>query len=161
MIIRCYLPKDRETLKEITAICFEGVAIDHNIEKRYGIIAGMPWQERKKQHIDLDIEANAAGIFVAEENGVVLGYISTRISSDTKIGSIPNLSVLPEYQNQGIGQKLFKAAFDYFNDEGMAYVRIETLDQNKVGQHLYPKLGFQEIARQVHYIMPLVSPDSD
>jgi ribosomal protein S18 acetylase RimI-like enzyme len=29
------------------------------------------------------------------------------------------------------------------------------LASNQVGQHLYPSLGFREVERQVHYIMPL------
>jgi hypothetical protein len=33
--------------------------------------------------------------------------------------------------------------------------RIETLEQNPIGQHLYPSLGFQEFARQIHFIKPL------
>jgi ribosomal protein S18 acetylase RimI-like enzyme len=37
----------------------------------------------------------------------------------------------------------------------MRYVRIETLEQNRRCAALYPKLGFREIARQVHYIRPL------
>ena len=36
--------------------------------------------------------------------------------------------------------------------------KIETLEQNPIGRHLYPSLGFQEIARQIHYAMPLVGP---
>ncbi|MEZ4660478.1 MAG: hypothetical protein R2911_23220 [Caldilineaceae bacterium] len=34
-------------------------------------------------------------------------------------------------------------------------MRIETLAHNPIGQYLYPSCGFEEIARQVHYVMPL------
>ena len=37
----------------------------------------------------------------------------------------------------------------------MLYARIETMANNKVGQHFYPKLGFKEVTRQVHFIKPL------
>ena len=37
----------------------------------------------------------------------------------------------------------------------MALAKIETPEQNARGQALYPKLGFQEVARQIHYVMPL------
>jgi hypothetical protein len=36
--------------------------------------------------------------------------------------------------------------------------KIETLDQNPVGQALYPSLGFKEVARQIHYAMRLDTP---
>jgi hypothetical protein len=36
--------------------------------------------------------------------------------------------------------------------------KIETLEQNARGQALYPRFGFREVARQIHYVMSL---DSD
>ena len=38
---------------------------------------------------------------------------------------------------------------------GMTHGKIETLDQNEVGLHLYPKMGFEEVARQVHFVKKL------
>ena len=37
----------------------------------------------------------------------------------------------------------------------MEVAKIETLDQNPIGQKLYPSLGFREVARQIHYAMRL------
>jgi ribosomal protein S18 acetylase RimI-like enzyme len=155
MNIRPFQEADRASIKAITAICFAGVGIDYNIEQRYGVINRMDWQSRKVRHIDADIAANAAGIFVAEEAGEVIGYITTRIDQTSKIGSIPNLGVLPAHRGAGIGRQLIETATAYAKAEGMAYLRIETLDQNPIGQYLYPSCGFEEIARQIHYIKPL------
>lgn len=155
MEIRPFEEADRETIKAITAICFAGVGIDYNIEQRHGLINGMDWQQRKVRHIDDDIAANAAGIFVAEADGEVIGYITTRVDHASKIGSIPNLGVLPAHRGAGIGRQLIERATAYAKVEGMLYLRIETLDQNPIGQYLYPSAGFVEIARQVHYIKPL------
>ena len=155
MEIRHYRPSDLETLKTITAICFEGVSIDQNIEKLYGLIDGKDWKWRKKRHIDADAEIHAPGILVAEADGQVVGYISTRIDPATKVGGIPNYAVLPAYQKQGIGRKLLEAAVAYLVSEGMRYARIETLAQNEVGTRFYPQFGFQEVARQFHYVMPI------
>ena len=41
----------------------------------------------------------------------------------------------------------------------MTVAKIETLEQNTIGRHLYPSLGFREIARQIHYAMSLI-PDA-
>ena len=46
-MIRPYRPEDLQALKRITAICFEGVSIDRNIEERFGQIGGRDWQFRK------------------------------------------------------------------------------------------------------------------
>ncbi len=159
MKIRRYRPSDLETLKTITAICFDGVCIDQNIEQLYGLIHGKDWRWRKKRHIDADAAINAAGIFVAEEDGQIVGYISTRIDPATKVGGIPNFAVLPAYQQRGIGSRLLEEAVAYLAAEGMRYARIETLAQNDVGAHFYPQFGFQEVARQVHYVMPVAEVD--
>ncbi|MEZ4660479.1 MAG: GNAT family N-acetyltransferase [Caldilineaceae bacterium] len=106
MKIRKYRPTDREPIKAITAICFADVSTDHAIEARYGQVAGKDWRYRKVRHIDDDIAANADGIFIAEEgvegDAQIIGYITTRIDHDTKIGGIPNLGVLPTYRRRGL-----------------------------------------------------------
>ncbi|MEZ4734252.1 MAG: GNAT family N-acetyltransferase [Caldilineaceae bacterium] len=155
MRIRQFREADREAIKTITAICFEGVAIDHAMEERYGLIDGKDWRYRKVRHIDADIAANAEGIFVAEAEGQVIGYITTRIDPDTKVGGIPNLGVLPAYRGQGLGRQLIETATAYAKEQGMLYLRIETLAHNPIGQYLYPSCGFQEVARQIHYVLPL------
>ena len=155
MNIRQYQVQDRDAIKTITAICFEGVGIDYNIEQRYGVINDMDWRSRKVRHIDDDVAANAEGTFVAEEAGTVIGYVTTRIDHDSKIGSIPNLGVLPAYRGAGIGRQLIETAINYAKASGMAYLRIETLEQNPIGQYIYPSCGFEEVARQIHYIRPL------
>jgi ribosomal protein S18 acetylase RimI-like enzyme len=154
-VIRKYQPPDLEPLRQITAICFEKVSIDKNIEDRFGVIAGVDWKARKMSHIDDDVAANPDGIFVAEIDGEIAGYITTRINRWTQIGGIPNLAVLPKFQQRGLGRQLIDTALAYFRDEGMCYAKIETLDQNEIGSVFYPKLGFAEVARQIHYIQPL------
>ncbi|MBI4553570.1 MAG: GNAT family N-acetyltransferase, partial [Candidatus Latescibacteria bacterium] len=120
-MIRPFRESDRQALKDITAICFDGVSIDQNIEKQFGMIAGRTWQWRKVRHIDADADANPSGIFVAEENGNVIGYVTTRLDHDSKIGWIPNMAVLPGYQGRGMGKQLMQTALDYLRVSGMEY----------------------------------------
>ena len=154
-MIRTYRPSDLETLQEITLICFDGVSIDQSIENAFGAFGETDWRQRKARHIDEDAQANPDGIFVYEEDGKPIGYITTRIFRDALIGQIPNISVLPGHQGKGIGKALMKSAFDYFEEQGMKVAKIETLDQNDIGQGFYPSAGFKEVARQIHYAMPL------
>ena len=154
-MIRKYKPSDLQTLREITAICFEKVSIDKNIEDRFGRIGDMGWKERKMSHIDDDAATNSDGIFVSEIDGEIAGYITTRLNRSSGIGGIPNLAVLPKFQRRGIGRQLIEKALAYLEEEGMLYARIETLEQNPVGTSFYPAMGFTEVARQIHYIQPL------
>jgi ribosomal protein S18 acetylase RimI-like enzyme len=155
MTIRKYRTSDFETLREITGICFDGISIDQNIERRYGIIAGRDWRYRKKRHIDADVQAHSEGIFLAEVEGKVVGFISTRVDRDTRFGWIPNFAVLPVWQKKGIGTRLMATAMEYLKGQGMEYVRIEALEQNSIATRIYPKMGFAPVANQIHYVMPV------
>ena len=154
-MIRDYQPSDLQALREITMICFDGTSIDQNIEARFGRIGDTDWQMRKAKHIDADAQANPGGIFVCEADGETVGFITCRTDSETRVGSIPNLCVLPSHQRQGLGKEMLVKALDYLEQEGMILVRIEALDQNTVGPEYYPRIGFQEVARQIHYAMPI------
>ena len=154
-MVRTYRPEDLETLRKITVICFDGISIDQNIETAFGRFADTIWQERKASHIDNDAEGHSEGLFVYEVDKEVIGYITTRIDRHTRVGGIPNMAVLPGHQGKGIGKALMKAALDHLEEQGMVIARIETLDNNDVGIQFYPRTGFVEVARQIHYAMPL------
>lgn len=155
MNLRLYQPSDLDELKRMTIEGFEGIAIDQNVERALGIVGPHDWRWRKARHVDEDIEASPDGIFVAEEEGKVLGYISTRLDHEAGKGRIPNLAVDKAAQGRGIGRKLIEHALDYFRREGMAFAMIETMVNNPVGQHLYPSCGFVEAGRQIHYATKL------
>ena len=155
MKIRLYQGGDLDELKRMTVEGFEGIAIDQNVERALGVVGPHDWRWRKARHVDEDIEANPDGVFVAEEDGKVLGYISTRIDREAGKGRIPNLAVDKAARGRGIGRQLIEHALDYFRREGMAFAMIETMVNNPVGQHLYPSCGFVEAGRQIHYAAKL------
>jgi ribosomal protein S18 acetylase RimI-like enzyme len=155
MHIRPYQPADLDALKRLTVEGFTGVSIDHGIEQAFGIINGHDWRWRKARHIDDDVARDPAGVFVAEENGEVVGYVTTWLDREGSIGNIPNLAVAASHRNRGLGRSLLEHALDHFRQAGMTHAKIETLAQNAVGNHLYPSLGFVEVARQVHFVAKL------
>ena len=155
MHIRRFQPADLPELRRLTVEGFEGLAIDQNVEQHLGVLGGHDWRWRKARHVDEDCEANPMGVFVAEENGTVLGWISTRLDRDSRKGRIPNLAVDKLARGRGIGRQLIEHALAYFRREGMTFAMIETMVNNPVGQHLYPSCGFVEAGRQIHYARKL------
>lgn len=153
--VRLYRPDDLEAIKRLTIDCFAGVTIEENLEAALGILNGHDWRWRKARHLDEDAAANPAGIFVAEAQNQIVGYITTRIDREAGKGRIPNLAVAAELRGQGLGRQLIERALEYFRAEGLVYAVIETMAQNAVGQHLYPACGFVEIARQAHFARTL------
>ncbi len=155
-MIRPFRPHDLQRLKEITTICFDGVSIDRNIEDKFGSIGDQDWRFRKLRHIDADVAGdNARGVFVCEDDGQVVGYITTRLDRDSRIGWIPNMAVDPKYQGRGLGRRMMEHALEFMRAEGMEAAKIETLEQNPVGSRFYPEVGFEEVGRQIHYLMRL------
>src|SRR6266568_5493922 len=153
--LRLYRPDDLEAIKRLTIESFAGVTIEENLEAALGILNGRDWRWRKARHLDEDAAPNAPGIFVAEADNQVVGYITTRIDRAAGKGRIPNLAVAAEFRGLGLGRQLIERALEYFRAEGLVYAVIETMAQNAVGQHVYPACGFLEIARQVHFARKL------
>jgi ribosomal protein S18 acetylase RimI-like enzyme len=163
--IRPYRPADLPRLQEITAATFGPVSIDKNMDDRLGPFGDGGWRGRKLAAIADDCAAQPDGVFVAEDmadsSGRPIGYVTTRLDSAGRLGWIPNLAVDPAYQGRGLGRALLEHAIDFFRRSGMQVAKIETLEQNPVGQALYPSLGFKEVARQIHYAMRLDRGDGE
>jgi len=156
--LRHYHDGDLPRLQDITAETFSEVSIDNNMERAFGSFGPSDWQTRKVAAIAEDCRIQPDGVFVAEdEDGKVVGYVTTRLNPASGIGWIPNLAVDPAHQGRGLGRRLLERAIQFLRESGMAVAKIETLEQNPVGQRLYPGFGFTEVARQIHYAMRLDS----
>ena len=153
--IRGYVEDDLARLQEITTQAFGPVSIDKNMESLFGSFGSGNWSTRKASAIADDCHIHPAGVFVVEDATHIVGYVTTRLNQVTKIGWILNLAVVSEHRSKGLGRALLEHAIAYFRAEYMQIAKIETLEQNPIGQSLYPSLGFVEVARQVHYGMRL------
>jgi ribosomal protein S18 acetylase RimI-like enzyme len=85
----------------------------------------------------------------------VAGFISTWQDREAGIGHIPNIALVSEFRGRGYGRRLIEYALEHFRRSGLTHAKIETLVQNEVGNHLYTSCGFQEVARQVHFVADL------
>jgi ribosomal protein S18 acetylase RimI-like enzyme len=155
VVIRPYRHDDLPALRVLTVTAFDGVTLEQNVEEALGVLNGHDWKWRKARHVDEDVTADPAGVFVAEAGGRVVGYVSTRADRDTGKGRIPNLAVAADARNLGLGRRLIEHALDHFRALGLSYAVIETMAQNPIGNHLYPACGFVEVARQVHFARKL------
>lgn len=153
--IRNYRPDDLPTLKAMTVEAFNGVSIDQGIEREYGLVNGHDWQWRKARHVDEDVARDPHGIFVMEDEGRIVGFISTWCDTAAGIGHIPNLVIAAGRRGQGLGRMLIERALAHFREQGLSHAKIETLVQNDVGNHLYTSCGFREVARQIHFVADL------
>jgi ribosomal protein S18 acetylase RimI-like enzyme len=159
MHIRTYRPDDLDGLRRMTVEAFDGVSIAQNIERRFGLIRGQEWGWHMARQLDADVAAAPQGIFLAVslagDREEILGYVSTSVDPEAGVGHISHLVVTAAARGQGLGRRLIEYALDHFRSQGMALARIETLEQNAIGQLLFPACGFREVARKIYYAREL------
>lgn len=155
MILRPYREADIDEICRITLAVFEPVSIDAAIERNFGRLQGVSWQERKRKDVCANLADNPEGCFVAEEDGEVVGYVTTSVDRESGVGRILNLAVDAGHQGRGLGKRLVSHALDYFESLGLRYSQIETTTTNEVGMRFYPAVGYREVARKIYYFMEL------
>ncbi len=97
----------------------------------------------------------APAVYVAKEDGVMLGLVS--LAATNKAGScwrINHLVVHPQHRGQGIAQKLLQYVFALFGSQGVSHFISEVSCQNSPAMSLLASGGFRRAARLVHYQMP-------
>ena len=110
-----------------------------------------PWYhkqdaERFKRGMKNSIGRDDVKVFVASEDGQVVGYIVASIRETNKTNSVIRvIAVLPEYRNRGVGAALMIRSFSYLR--GNSVKRVSTVTETAEG--FYRKMGFEEDARFV------------
>jgi len=66
-------------------------------------------------------------VFVHEENGAVLGFVSGKILEGERMGEIIGLYVHPDHQGMGIGSGLFGQMAALFQKRGIKSIMVRTL----------------------------------
>ena len=86
------------------------------------------------------IRRNPTTSFVAEDNGKIVGTILA--GHDGRRGLFHHVSVLPEYQKQGIGKMLVDNAMDALEKEGITKVLLVVFKDNDNGNAFWEHIGF-------------------
>lgn len=154
-MIRHHQPQDLEALRRITREVFGPGSIDYHLEKHFGLVRGKDWRDRKVRHIEWDLKAPHGAVFVKELGGEVVGYITVVLDVEGGIGRMVNLAVAEKAQNRGFAHDLIHHALGWMREQGMEVAKIETLEGNVKGEHIFPAMGFTEVIRQIHFFKRL------
>jgi ribosomal protein S18 acetylase RimI-like enzyme len=91
-------------------------------------------------------------IYVAREEGVVLGFISLRNTNKAKTcWRIDNLVVHPEHRGRGIAHELLRYAFAQFGSQGVSHFIAEIAARNDGALSLFASGGFCRTAQVTYY----------
>lgn len=108
-----------------------------------------PWSSKAIE----DAYKTGTTFFVAEKDGVILGYVG--ISAIIDEGYITNVAVFPEYRNKGVASALLRQLFSFAKEKNLSFISLEVRESNSNAISLYNKFGFkQEGKRKNFYTHP-------
>jgi ribosomal protein S18 acetylase RimI-like enzyme len=146
MIIRDYEASDAAALRRCVVVLQESErAIDPLI------LPGEVMADRYCERIHARCRRAAGQIFVAEEDSMVVGFVTVLAREPfTELDDPPghyafitDLVVLEPYRCRGIGRQLLQKAEGYATQAGATELRIGVLANNEPARRLYLDVGFQ------------------
>ena len=160
IIVREYQESDRENLVHCIGLLQDYVAsLDplHRMRKLKDFDAHTYVSRSFEQ-----IEENDGAIYVAEDEGKIIGCIIGVVHLDDPEnierypsinGKILELIVLPEYRGQSVGNELMKKVEQYFTSKNCDVITVECFAPNKDAHRFYEKLNYSD--RLITLIKPL------
>ncbi len=156
MEIRKITPQDKKELKRLIK----------EFESDEGNLSEL--QRKIRAYRDLDEMTNETAekylskpgyiVFVADLNGKLIGYSRGEIKEKKHRvynleGYVGEWFVERDYQNQGIGKKLFDKLIGEFKKAGCTHITLDTHLENKKAIEIYEHMGFTK--RLVTFFKPL------
>ena len=106
-----------------------------------------PW---RYEHFVYDFKDNPyAFIFIAEQNGMMLGYIDFWIMFEE--ATINKIAVLPNLRERSIGSTLLEDGLKRMRIGGVVRVSLEVRVSNQTAIDFYSKRGFRVLLRKSQY----------
>jgi ribosomal-protein-alanine N-acetyltransferase len=105
-----------------------------------------PWS---RNLIELEIENSSAVFLVAEDEDMLLGYVSGQHVVDEFY--VSNLAVREECRGLGIGSMLMGQLIDTAKELACAFITLEVRVSNEKARSLYESLGFRALGERKDY----------
>jgi hypothetical protein len=95
-------------------------------------------------------KANAASL-VEEQEGRIRGYVMVLFHHGTSLARLYSIAVHPDFQGQGVGKILVRAAEDTALAHDCAYMRLEIRRDNPASIRLFTRNGYRQFGRHDDY----------
>ena len=158
-MIRPYKPSDLSAIMEI------GNRAWHEIYKTFRDAYGdelfeliVPNEATEKgTQIKVHCEEHPQWVYICEEDGCIVGFVTFSLNSEKKIGEIGNNAIDPQWGLKGRGQQMYQAVFEYFRKQNMVYAKVHTgLDNAHArARRAYERAGFNHRHEDIDYYMKL------
>lgn len=151
MVIRDFITQDIEPM--IAAqYRFQGYLAEIDDLKRVQCNPG--YGEAYTDDLLKKIKEQCGHIYVAEEEGEMVGFIAGVIETQTELdklshiplkhGRVLDLFVESNYRGSGVGKQLMAKIEHYFRDQQCDAIMIEVFGPNKKAKQFYEQLGYAD-----------------
>jgi len=102
------------------------------------------WRAGQKQAVEAVCAGQDTHIWVAEEDGLPVGFVAVKLHHPGQLGEIYMLAVDPDYQRRGYGSALTDFALAWLKAAGMSVAMVETGGDpgHAPARRTYEKSGF-------------------
>jgi GNAT superfamily N-acetyltransferase len=155
MRIRPYVDSDWQSVLEICLLAF--APIHESFKSLLGSelfrLVYPDWRASHEKYLHLLTEKEKHKLFVAEENGVVAGFIHYELIPDGQSGKIGLNAVHPAHHRKGVATLMYSHVLDIMRTMGMKYAQVSTGgDASHVpAQGAYEKFGFVPLPLVQYY----------
>lgn len=157
-ILRCAEPGDWPRIDAIAIACW--TPIHASFEQMMGPAMyaaitnrGDLWRERKAQQIRDHFARTPECVWVVEEQGQVVGFVTFRLDRERLVGELGNNGVPPEHAGHGWGTFMYRHVLRHFREVGLKYALVGTgLDVgHAAARRAYEAVGFDHAVPKVEY----------
>lgn len=142
MLIREIQKKDNPQVANVIRTVF----IEDDFPK-----TGTAFEDKQLDFMFESYDKTNAVYFVVENNGKIVGGagVSKLAATEENICELQKMYILSEARGNGLGNKLIQLCLDKAKEFGYEKCYLETLPTMKAAQHLYQKLGFKYLDKQL------------
>jgi ribosomal protein S18 acetylase RimI-like enzyme len=139
----------RGDLREIGRLGALLVEAHHTFDSRRFLAATSRTKDAYAAYLGTQLDAPAAAVFVAEDNGEVIGYAYVAAESYDYMalrgpaGVLHDIIVDPGRRRGGVGKQLLEAVLGFVLERGLAQIVLGTAEQNAAAQRFFASVGFR------------------
>ncbi len=147
IIIREYKEQDEKVFKQ-SIIDLQNYECAFDSE----MLSGEETVDAWFNHIVKENQQKDGRIYIAENDGKAIGFISLRIEQKGNEILLPSIEsvfitdfiIHPEFRGKGVGKLLLAKADEYAKERNISYIKLSVFAANTNAVELYRKLGFKD-----------------
>jgi ribosomal protein S18 acetylase RimI-like enzyme len=146
LIVRRATPANLQRLGRLGALLVE----EHHVFDPRRFLAARPGTPADyASFISTQLEDADKAVFVAEDNGDVVGYTYAAVEEYDYMalrgpaGVLHDVIVDSEHRGRGVGRLLLNTSLEFFRSRGVPRVVLATAERNEAAQRLFASMGFR------------------